>query len=67
MSADSSAVRQMIKAIEEFQKKHEASPAVQQILADLYLRNGDFQNAFRIYFKLHQKAPKTNYLLQVLL
>ena len=64
MSADSSAVRQMIKAIEEFQKKHEASPAVQQILADLYLRNGDFQNAFRIYFKLHQKVPKTNYLLQ---
>ncbi|WP_456442844.1 tetratricopeptide repeat protein [Caldithrix abyssi] len=64
MSSDSSAVRQMIEAIEKYLKTRGDQAGVRQILADLYLRNGDFKHSFAIYLDLHKKAPRTNYLLQ---
>lgn len=62
MSSDTTAVRQMITAIENYLNSHRQKDQVKQMLADLYLRNKDFKRAFAIYQQLHQKAPKFNYL-----
>ncbi len=64
MASDSSAVRKMINALETYHKQNKGRSDVQQILADLYLRNGDFERSLALYLDLHKKAPQTNYLLQ---
>ncbi|NOX89705.1 MAG: tetratricopeptide repeat protein [Calditrichaeota bacterium] len=62
MTGDSAVVLQIIEAIKEHKKEFKAQTGVDEILADLFLRAKEYDQAFSVYLELHRKSPKTNYL-----
>ncbi len=64
MSKDRDAVERIIPAIETYLKEHQDEAPVRELLAGMYIKQKDFEKAFKIHKKLHKQFPSGDYLLR---
>ncbi len=62
MSSDTSAIKLMIRVLQEYQKHHRELLGVNELLADMFLRQKDFKAGFNVYLSLYKKTHESNYL-----
>ncbi len=64
MTSDTAAIPQMIGVLQTYRKSHRQLLGIDDLLADMYLRQKDFERAFQVYLDLYHHTGETNYLFR---
>ncbi len=64
MTSDTSAIPQMIGVLQAYRKSHRQLLGIDDLLADMYLRQKNFDQAFQVYLDLYHHTGETNYLFR---
>ncbi len=64
MAKDQEVTRRIIQSAKGFLKKYGTNDALQEMMATLYMRAKDYEQAFRIYSDLNKASPRKNYLVR---
>ncbi len=62
MSSDTSAIVPMIRVLQEYQQHNKSLLGVNELLADMFLRQQKFGKGFDVYLALYKKTHESNYL-----
>ncbi len=62
MSSDTSAIVPMITVLQEYQQHNKSLLGVNELLADMFLRQRNYAAGFKVYLSLYKKTGESNYL-----